>query len=157
MGVRYLKVDFSMLETRFTKLIGCKYPIQQAGMAAQANSQLASAVSNAGGLGMVSVGGFSPEGVTREMETMKRLTTHPFGTNFLIPEIKDEKTSETLKYENLEESVRAAARHSRLVEFFYRDPDPTLLRSFTLREPWPPGRSARSKRPSRRSSPDATS
>jgi nitronate monooxygenase len=118
-----------MLETRFTKLIGCKYPIQQAGMAALANSQLASAVSNAGGLGMVSVGGFSPEAIAREMETMKRLTTHPFGTNFLIPEIKGEDTSETLEYENLEESVKAAAKQARLVEFFYRDPDPTLVKT----------------------------
>jgi len=45
-----------MLEKKFTKLIGCKVPIQQAGMAALANPELAAAVSKAGALGMVSVG-----------------------------------------------------------------------------------------------------
>lgn len=98
-------------------------------MAALANAELAAAVSEAGALGMVSVGGFSPERVTREMETIRTLTSHPFGANFLIPEIKDEEASPTLEYENLGESVRAAAKQARLVEFFYRDPDPGLVKT----------------------------
>src|SRR5215212_5321686 len=42
-----------MLTTRFTKLVGCSVPIQQAGMGAAAPPELACAVSEAGGLGMI--------------------------------------------------------------------------------------------------------
>jgi nitronate monooxygenase len=47
-----------MLTTRFTELVGCSVPIQQAGMGRGiASPRLAAAVANAGGLGMVSVYG----------------------------------------------------------------------------------------------------
>lgn len=46
-----------MLTTRFTELVGCSIPIQQAGMGSHANPRLAAAVANTGGLGMVSVYG----------------------------------------------------------------------------------------------------
>ena len=45
-----------MLATRFTELVGCSVPIQLAGMGPVANPRLAAAVTNAGGLGQVSVG-----------------------------------------------------------------------------------------------------
>ncbi|TMI24512.1 enoyl-[acyl-carrier-protein] reductase FabK, partial [Candidatus Bathyarchaeota archaeon] len=66
-------------------MIGCLVPIQQAGMAALANPELAAAVSEAGALGMVSVGGLPPEKVTRELELVRKRTSRPFGANFLIP------------------------------------------------------------------------
>jgi len=44
-----------MLETTFTKLVGCSVPIQQAGMGGAATPELAAAVSDAGGLGMVNM------------------------------------------------------------------------------------------------------
>ena len=117
----------SLLETKFTKLVGCSVPIQQAGMAALANPRLAAAVSEAGGLGMVSVGGFPAEKVTEELETVRKGTSKPFGANFLIPIIERD-PSETLQYPDLDESVRAASRLARVVEFFYRDPDPKLVK-----------------------------
>jgi len=51
-------------------------------MAALANPELAAAVSKAGALGMVFVGGFPPEAVTLELEQVKKLTSNPFGANF---------------------------------------------------------------------------
>ncbi|MGH2405945.1 MAG: nitronate monooxygenase, partial [bacterium] len=42
-----------MITTRFTELVGCRIPIQQAGMGAVASPELAAAVSEAGGLGML--------------------------------------------------------------------------------------------------------
>ncbi len=117
-----------MLETRFTKLVGCSVPIQQAGMAALANPELAAAVSGAGGLGMVSVIGFPPAKITEELMEVRKPTPHSFGANFLIPEVPSKDVSETLQYEDLPESVRAAAKLARLVEFFYRDPDPQLVK-----------------------------
>ncbi len=44
-----------MLATRFTELVGCSVPIQQAGMGRLANPRLAAAVARAGGLGMVTI------------------------------------------------------------------------------------------------------
>ena len=47
------------METRITKLLGCKYPMIQGGMAWIAESTLASAVSNAGAVGLIA-GGSAP-------------------------------------------------------------------------------------------------
>ena len=47
------------METRITKLLGIKYPVIQGGMAWVATHELASAVSNAGGLGIIGAGGVS--------------------------------------------------------------------------------------------------
>jgi len=111
-----------LLKTGFTKLIGCSVPIQQAGMAALANPELAAAVSEAGALGMVSVGGFPPEKVTRELELVRKRTLRPFGANFLIPGLTDEDIPE------VSESVRAASKLARLVEFFYHEPQAELVK-----------------------------
>lgn len=112
-----------MLETKFTKLVGCSVPIQQAGMAALANPDLAAAVSEAGALGMVSVGGFPPEKVTRELEMVRKRTSRPFGANFLIPDLSDEDLVA------VRESVRAASKPARLVEFFYYEPESSLVKT----------------------------
>jgi nitronate monooxygenase len=117
-----------MLETRFTKLIGCKVPIQQAGMAALASTTLAAAVSKAGALGMVSVGSLSPEQISRELGLVKAQTSNPFGANFLIPIIESGEASPSLQNKELSESVEEAAKHARLVDFFYRDPDESLVK-----------------------------
>ncbi len=117
-----------MLETKFTRLVGCPVPIQQAGLAALANPELAAAVSEAGALGMVSVGGFPSEKVTQELQMVKNRSTRPFGANFLIPIVRSENISETLQYKDLDGSVRAASKLARLVEFFYREPDPSLVK-----------------------------
>ncbi len=111
-----------MLETKFTKLIGCSVPIQQAGMAALANPELAAAVSEAGALGMVSVGGFPAEKISQELQMVRKRTSHPFGANFLIPEIAYKDLADA------HESVKAAAKLARLVEFFYREPDSSLVK-----------------------------
>ncbi len=97
-------------------------------MAALANPELAAAVSEAGGLGIVSVGGFPPAKVTEELMEVRKRTSRPFGANFLIPEVQSKDVSETLQYKDLPESVRAAGKLARLVEFFYRDPDAQLVK-----------------------------
>src|SRR5947199_1683353 len=91
-------------------------------MAALANPELAAAVSEAGALGMVSVGGLPPEKVTRELELVRKRTSRPFGANFLIPGLTDEDLPE------LSESVKAASKLSRLVEFFYHEPQAQLVK-----------------------------
>lgn len=71
--------------TRFTEKFNVKYPIVQGGLAHLAYSELASAVSNAGGLGQITAMSLpSPEKLSAEIRRAKKLTTKPFGVNFAI-------------------------------------------------------------------------
>ncbi|MHA6252057.1 NAD(P)H-dependent flavin oxidoreductase [Oceanobacillus sp. CAU 1775] len=72
-------------ETRVTKLLGIKYPIIQGGLAHLAYSDLAEAVSNAGGLGQVTAMSLdSPDALREEIRKMKAMTNKPFGVNYAI-------------------------------------------------------------------------
>lgn len=72
------------MNTRITELLGIKYPIIQGGMAWIAESTLASAVSNAGGLGLIA-GGSAPIDYLREqIRKTKELTDKPFGVNIML-------------------------------------------------------------------------
>jgi NADH:quinone reductase (non-electrogenic) len=73
------------LKTRFTELVGIDYPIVQGGMMWVGRAELAAAVSNAGGLGIITaLTQPSPDELRREIERCKRLTDKPFGVNLTI-------------------------------------------------------------------------
>lgn len=65
-------------------LLNIKYPIIQGGMANIATYELAAAVSNAGGLGLIGCGGWDPERVREEIRKTKALTQKPFGVNIML-------------------------------------------------------------------------
>lgn len=65
-------------------LLKIKYPIIQGGMANIADHHLASAVSNAGGLGLIGCGGWDTERVREEIRKTKALTDKPFGVNIML-------------------------------------------------------------------------
>ena len=67
-----------------TELLGIKYPIIQGGMAWVAEHQLAAAVSNAGGLGLIGAASAPPEIVREEIRKAKELTDKPFGVNVML-------------------------------------------------------------------------
>ncbi|GIN19086.1 NAD(P)H-dependent flavin oxidoreductase [Siminovitchia fordii] len=72
-------------KTRVTDLLNIKYPIIQGGLAYLAYSELASAVSNAGGLGQITAMSLSnPEELKEEIRKTKAMTDNPFGVNFAI-------------------------------------------------------------------------
>lgn len=72
-------------ETRVTKTFGIQYPIIQGGLAYLAYSDLAAAVSNAGGLGQITAMSLeSPEELREEIRKVRNQTTKPFGVNFAI-------------------------------------------------------------------------
>jgi enoyl-[acyl-carrier protein] reductase II len=72
------------MNTRITEMLGIKYPVFQGGMAWIAESTLASAVSNAGGLGIIA-GGSAPIDYLREqIRKTKSLTDKPFGVNIML-------------------------------------------------------------------------
>ena len=103
-----------MLETAFTRLIGCSVPIQQAGMGGAATPELAAAVADAGGLGMVNMVMVPADEVGVAMANLAEATTGPVGISFLMPFLD-------------EAAVEAAAPHCRVVEFFYGDPNAELV------------------------------
>lgn len=72
------------MKTQITKLLGIKYPIIQGGMAWVANAELAAAVSNAGGLGLIAGGAAPAEVVREEIRKAKSLTEKPFGVNVML-------------------------------------------------------------------------
>jgi nitronate monooxygenase len=84
------------VRTRFTELVGCRLPLQLAAMGGVGTPELAAAVTDAGGMGMVPSGEEPASG--------------PCGVNFLMP------------FEPSLEAIAEAARKSRAVEGFYRDP-----------------------------------
>lgn len=72
------------MKTRITELLGIEHPIIQGGMAWVAESTLAAAVSNAGGLGLIA-GGSAPIDYLREqIRRAKSLTDKPFGVNIML-------------------------------------------------------------------------
>lgn len=66
------------------ELLGTEYPIIQGGMAWIADASLASAVSNAGGLGIIACGNADAEWVRSEIRKTKELTDKPFGVNVML-------------------------------------------------------------------------
>ena len=71
--------------TRFTDLVGIDYPIVQGGMMWVGRAELASAVSNAGGLGIVTaLTQPSPDALRGEIERCRSMTRKPFGVNLTI-------------------------------------------------------------------------
>ena len=72
------------MKTRVTELLGITYPIIQGGMAWVATHELASAVSNAGGLGIIGAGGAPASWVREQIQAAKKETDKPFGVNLML-------------------------------------------------------------------------
>ena len=73
-----------MIKSRICEILGIKYPIIQGGMAWIADASLAAAVSNAGGLGLISSVNAGTEAVRNEIKKCKTLTDKPFGVNIML-------------------------------------------------------------------------
>lgn len=72
------------MKTRITELLNIKYPIFQGGMAWIADGDLAGAVSNAGGLGIIGSGNAPKEVVKANIDKVKQITDKPFGVNIML-------------------------------------------------------------------------
>lgn len=78
------------MKTRITELLGIQYPIVQGGMQNVGYAELAAAVSNAGGLGIITgLTQPTPEDLDKEIKRCKEMTDKPFGVNLtILPTIK---------------------------------------------------------------------
>jgi nitronate monooxygenase len=95
--------------TSFTDLVGCARPLQLAGMGGVSTVELAAAVTNAGGLGMMGVAGVPVDMLGDLLDELDAKTDGPFGVNFLMPFLD-------------RAALEFAASRCRVVEFFYDDP-----------------------------------
>ena len=73
-----------MLNSELCSILGIEYPIFQGGMAWIADGKLAAAVSDAGGLGIISAMNAGADYLKKEIETARSLTKKPFGVNIML-------------------------------------------------------------------------
>ena len=104
-----------MLETAFTRLVGCQVPIQLAGMGSILSPELAAAVSNAGALGQLTFAGIDVNDAKQRLDSLSSLTTKPFGVNLIIPYFD-------------KEIFAMAVKKAKVIDFFWGDPDPELVK-----------------------------
>lgn len=81
-----------MIRTSLCDLLGVEYPIIQGGMAWVATAELAAAVSEGGGLGVIASAHLCPEDLRREIRRVREMTEKPFGVNlyYLSPHIEEQ-------------------------------------------------------------------
>jgi enoyl-[acyl-carrier protein] reductase II len=77
------------IDNRVTRLLGVPYPIVQAPMGWIARAQLASAVSNAGGMGIIETSSGDLDAIRVEIRRMRELTDKPFGVNIALAYVRD--------------------------------------------------------------------
>ncbi len=74
-----------MFKTRVCDILGIEYPIVLAGMGGASTPELAAAVSNAGGLGVLGAAGCGPKQLRDWIRRTRELTDKPFGVDTLLP------------------------------------------------------------------------
>ncbi|MDF1820505.1 MAG: nitronate monooxygenase family protein [Alcanivoracaceae bacterium] len=108
------------MKTRITELLGIQYPIVQGGMQNVGYAELASAVSNAGGLGIITgLTQPTPEDLAKEIKRCQEMTDKPFGVNLtILPTIKP------VPYEEYAQVICDSG--VKIVETAGRNPEPFL-------------------------------
>lgn len=108
------------MKTRITELLGIEHPVVQGGMQWVGLAELASAVSNAGGLGIVTgLTQPTPEDLLKEIERCQSMTDKPFGVNLtILPTIKP------VPYDEYAQAIVASG--VKIVETAGRNPEPYL-------------------------------
>lgn len=100
-----------ILRTRLCELLDIDYPILLAGMGGAANAELAAAVSEAGGLGIIGAINLTPDELDAEIRKLKKLTSKPFGVDTIAPtNMVDTATIEELRSYIPDEAVAYASK-----------------------------------------------
>ena len=73
------------LFSRGNKFLGTTYPIMGGAMTWLSERNLVSAISNAGGFGIIACGSMQSEQLGEEIEATKKMTNKPFGVNLILP------------------------------------------------------------------------
>ncbi len=103
-------------KNRITKLLGVELPIVQAPMGWIARSKLASAVSNAGGMGIIETSSGQLDEIKEEIKKMKGLTSKPFGVNIAQAFVKDPKIADFVIDQGIRFVTTSAGNPTRYTE-----------------------------------------
>ena len=106
------------MKTRVTELLGITYPIIQGGMAWVATHELASAVSNAGGLGIIGAGGAPASWVREQIQAAKKETDKPFGVNLMLMNPEADEIAKVLVEENVKVVTTGAGNPAKYMQMW---------------------------------------
>ena len=106
------------MKTRITDLLGIEYPIIQGGMAWVAECNLAAAVSNAGGLGIIGAGGAPAEFVKEQIRKTKEKTDQPFGVNLMLMNPEADEIAQVIVDEGVKVVTTGAGNPSKYMEMW---------------------------------------
>jgi enoyl-[acyl-carrier protein] reductase II len=106
------------MKTRVTEILGIEYPIIQGGMAWVAEYNLAAAVSNAGGLGLIGAASAPPEVVREQIKKCKELTDKPFGVNIMLLNPNADEVAKIVVEEGVKVVTTGAGNPSKYMEMW---------------------------------------
>lgn len=106
------------METRITRLLGIEYPIIQGGMAWVAEWHLASAVSQAGGMGLIGAGGAPAAFVREQIQKVKEATDRPFGVNLMLMNPEADEIAKVLVEEGVKVVTTGAGNPAKYMEMW---------------------------------------
>lgn len=107
-----------MIKSRICDLLGITYPVFQGGMAWVADASLAAAVSNAGGLGLITSINTDTEAVRQEIRKCKALTDKPFGVNIMLQAANAAEVAEMIVEEGVKIVTTGAGSPARFMEMW---------------------------------------
>ena len=106
------------MKTRVTELLGIEYPIIQGGMAWVAEYNLAAAVSEAGGLGIIGAGGAPAEFVREQIQKTKAATKKPFGVNIMLMNPEADRIAQVVVEEGVKVVTTGAGNPGKCMEMW---------------------------------------
>ncbi len=106
------------MKTEITELLNIEYPIIQGGMAWVAEHNLAAAVSNAGGLGIIGAASAPAEIVREEIKKCKELTDKPFGVNVMLLNPNADEVAKVIVEEGVKVVTTGAGNPAKYIEMW---------------------------------------
>jgi enoyl-[acyl-carrier protein] reductase II len=107
-----------MIHTPICDILGIKYPIFQGGMAWISDGKLAAAVSNGGGLGIISAMNADAEYLSQQIKIAKELTDKPFGVNIMLLSPHAQEVAELVAREKVAVVTTGAGNPSKFMEMW---------------------------------------
>ena len=106
------------MKTKITELLGIQYPIIQGGMAWVAEYNLAAAVSNAGGLGLIGAASAPAEVVREQIRKAKELTDKPFGVNVMLMNPNADEVAQVIVEEGIKVVTTGAGNPAKYMQMW---------------------------------------
>ncbi len=106
------------MKTRICDLLGIEYPIIQGGMAWVATHELAAAVSEAGGLGIIGAGGAPASWVREQIRQAKKATDKPFGVNLMLMNPEADQIAQIIAAEKVKVVTTGAGNPGKYIQMW---------------------------------------